>query len=196
PNVVKPLEKPTGTLILSVGSLKPGKGIATNIEALSILRNKGFEIHYWIVGDGPLRKKLKKTATDLGVAKYTRFCGSIERSEIGNYMSSCDIFSLPSHPEAFGLAHLEAASLGKPVIACVDTGPAFNLPNELAALLVPPSDPNSVAEAWVKLIENPSLRNELGENGSKIARKFSWEKNASEFIKVIGSLKLNMGQPR
>ncbi len=187
PRAIKKLEKPSGTLILSIGTLKSGKGIKSNLEAVSILRKKGFDVTYWIVGDGPLRNMLKKTAAHLGIANYTRFYGLIDRNEIGNYIDSCDIFSLPSYPEAFGLAHLEAASMRKPVIACVDTGPAFNLPNEVASLLVPPKDSKSVAEAWERLIENPSLSHKLGENASKIASQFSWDRNAIELVKIIES---------
>ena len=96
--------------ILSVSNLIRIKGVDDNLRALGSLykRNPSIAWEYRIVGDGPCKQELEALSRSLGIAERVLFLGRIGYEETMAEIDACDIFSLPSWGEAFGIVYLEA----------------------------------------------------------------------------------------
>lgn len=151
------------------------------LQAIKKLRDKGYQLHYVIVGDGPQREALTAMTETLGIADIVSFAGYKPHAEVWPYFATCDIFVLPSWDEAFGIVYTEALSLGKPVIGCAGEGG----PEDLKSLgdciqLVQSRDVDSLAQGLQSLLDNPQRRQQMGETGRQIVQEhFTWSRNAA-----------------
>lgn len=106
--------------------------------------------------------------------------------KIGNeknvFWQDADIFVFPSMNEAFGLVAVEAMEYGIPVIASNEGGIPEVVENGVNGLLVEKNNPISLAEAIIKLIDNTSLRIQMGQNGRK---KFEERFTEEQFEKTM-----------
>ena len=172
-------------IILSVSSLIQTKGIDLNLKALSQLVEKYPNLYYAIVGGGPVKDDLKRLVRGLGLARYVEFVGQQPYSKAMEYMSICDIFSLPSWQEGFGVAYLEAMAHGKPVIGCQGEGIADVIKNGETGMLVKPQDGDSLVEALDFLLSHPEEARAIGERAREfVLENYTWEKNAEKTIRV------------
>jgi glycosyltransferase involved in cell wall biosynthesis len=110
--------------------------------------------------------------------------------QISEVWQSIDIAVVPStEPEPFGLVAVEAMLAKKPVIASNHGGLTEIIVNKKTGFLVEPNNADALSEALFKLIENPDLRNEFGENGYERAiQEFSIEKYVQNFESVFSKL--------
>ncbi len=148
------------TLIVSVCRLEPEKDVSCLLSAFALLRVNLPSVRLVIAGDGSQRESLQKQAEELSISQYVTFLGF--RSDVATVTGAADVFVLPSPAEPFGLAILEAMSIGKAVVACNAGGPAEILSDGVDGLLATPSDPASLAEAISKMLRDPSARQQLG----------------------------------
>jgi teichuronic acid biosynthesis glycosyltransferase TuaC len=166
--------------VLTVAYLSERKGHAYVLRALSELVREGYRLRYIIVGSGDQEPRLRELAKSVGIQAIVHFEGYRRHEEVWGYMASCDMFVLPSWNEAFGVAYIEAMSLGKPVIGCAGEGG----PEDLRALgecieLVRPRDADSLKRAMRNLIDDPARRDTLAENGRRIVQaNYTWQANA------------------
>jgi glycosyltransferase involved in cell wall biosynthesis len=135
---------------------------------------------YWLIGDGPDRKRLMKLAERLGVMDSVRFLGALPREQVFRILTMGDILVHPSLHDSGGWACLEAMAAGCPVV-CFDVGgPAIQVTEE-SGIKVPvtSSEPafEQLAKALVHLGENQRLRMQMGEAGRRRVRQlFSWDR--------------------
>jgi rhamnosyl/mannosyltransferase len=118
-----------------------------------------------IIGEGPLRGALSALARELGVADRVHFMGKISHELLVACYHAAKVFVLASilRSEAFGIAQVEAMAAGLPVVNTqLDTGVPFVSIHEQTGLTVPPADPDALAEAVNRLLDNPDLRASLG----------------------------------
>ena len=99
--------------------------------------------------------------------------------------AACDVLAYPSEFESFGLAYVEAWACGKPVIGCrVGAVPAV-VDDGVDGLLVPRRDPNALASALLRLLEDETLRRQLGEQGrAKVQTNYTWDIVIARFRQV------------
>jgi glycosyltransferase involved in cell wall biosynthesis len=115
------------------------------------------------VGEGDDRSELEASAEALGIRGNVVFTGFMQ--DVREMMSTCDIVLVPSSREGFGLAAVEAMALARPVIASAQGGlPEIVVPGE-TGLLVPPNDPQALADAVSELLAEPDLARQMGANG-------------------------------
>jgi glycosyltransferase involved in cell wall biosynthesis len=152
-----------GQTILSVGNLIPIKGQNILLGAFARIHEKfpGTDCH--MIGDGPERSPLEQLAQNLGIASKVKFLGPQSRSQVADAMRGCSIFALPSSYEGLGCVYLEAMSAQKPVIACRGQGIDEIIRHGQNGFLVNPNDPDDLARALTVLLEDASLRRQLGE---------------------------------
>lgn len=103
--------------LVSACSLIPLKHIDSVLVALSELKAKGFtDWNYTIIGDGSEENKLKEMSKKMGIDRQVNFHGRLSREAVFESLKSRHIFVMPSFPETFGLAYLEAMSAGCVVV--------------------------------------------------------------------------------
>jgi len=139
---------------LTVALLTERKGIGYLLQAVKQLSQETsgkFEVI--IGGDGPLRSDLERQAHNLGIMKYCRFTGELDRLEVRDWIRQSDVFILPSLGETFGVVLLEAMMCGKPVIATRCGGPE-DLVTPETGVLVDVADSNALAKAMSNFIKS------------------------------------------
>jgi glycosyltransferase involved in cell wall biosynthesis len=153
-------------LALALGRLHPNKGFDLLLEALAATRG----VRIWIAGDGPLRPRLERLATRLGIADRVRFLGW--REDVPALLASADLLVCPSLQEPLGNVVIEAWSAGLPVVATASDGPVGLIEDGENGILVPlPGRPGGGPEALARAIErvcrDPELRTRLGQAGRR-----------------------------
>lgn len=168
------LEKP---VILCVGALTKNKRIDLAIRAVAKLGKGGL----LLVGDGPLRKDLQILGEEL-LGKRFSMVGAIPFSKLPEIYQSSDIFTLPSAPfQSFEIVLVEAMATNLPVVATDDP-----IRREIVAgggILVDPTDTGAYAKALEK-----ALAIGWGNKPRLQAEKFSWDRIARDYERLINSL--------
>ncbi len=136
-------------------------------------------------GDGPQRQYLKNLVLNLGLEKNVKFIGHLSNENVMEYMSICDLFTLPSYQETLGLVYLEAMAHGKPVIGVKGQGIDGIVEHKRNGMLVEPKDIDSLVEGMEYLINHPQEARNMGERAKKLVlENYTWEKNAEKTIKI------------
>jgi glycosyltransferase involved in cell wall biosynthesis len=168
-------------LILSVGRLVYYKGFEYLIRAMQQVRGRLI-----IIGDGPLRQKLQQLVADLGLGDKVVLAGEIQNAQVTAYYHAADLFALASiaRSEAFGIVQIEAMAAGIPVVnTALDSGVPFVSLHDKTGLTVPPENPDALAAALNRLLDDQKLRQSLGRAASLRARQeFSLEKMTSSTL--------------
>jgi glycosyltransferase involved in cell wall biosynthesis len=163
--------------IVSVGRLLHWKGFHLGLRAFARATLPGIE--YWIVGDGPERRRLQSLAETLRVENRVRFWGHLPRKEALAKLACCHILLHPSLHDSGGGACLEAMAAGLPVV-CLDLGGPAVIATEETAFAVPAHRPEQaardLADALSRLVKDPALRLRMGEAAQERVRQtYSWE---------------------
>ena len=137
---------PTEPRLLAVGTLRRIKGMDVLLEATARLAATVPDLSLHIVGDGPERTSLEVRANRADLRGRVRFLGQQPRAIVEAEMRDCAVFVTPSRSETFGVAPLEAAALGRPVVATRCGGPEETITSALGRL-VAPEDPGALAAA-------------------------------------------------
>lgn len=187
-----PRDFPSGIVLMAAARLSADeryKGVDQLIRALSQLAPKFPSLYLVVVGSGDDLPRHQEMARELGVADRIRFFQGLSRAEIAGCYSRCDVFALPSTGEGFGFVFLEAMAFGKPVVAASAGGVTDIVAHERNGLLVAPNDLGELVRALERLLENESLRVELGRNGSDLVRsKFQFATFRSQIEEILSEL--------
>lgn len=144
---------------LFVGQLRYYKGLN-----YLLLAAKSISTPIVIAGDGPEMGLLKKMAEELQLNNI-HFLGRVTDEDKAALLELCYCFVFPSHlrSEAFGLALLEAAMHGKPMISCeINTGTSYINLNRLTGLVTPPADPDALRTAMHWMEAHPEAAKQMG----------------------------------
>ena len=159
--------------LLFVGRLRYYKGLDTLIRALSGLPGVTLEV----CGDGPMRSEWQALAVALGVADRVLFMGEVDDAELPRVYQRATAFVLPANAraEAFGTVLLEAMASGLPCVTTeLGTGTSWVVQNGATGLVVPPRDPEALAAALRRLLEDEGLRRRMGQAGrERVEREFT-----------------------
>lgn len=161
----------------AVGRLVAIKGHDVLIKAAEIIKKANKNIHFLIVGDGKFKPELEKQIQQAQLENLVTFAGYQDRETVLPIVKSSDVFIMPSRYEGTPIALLEAASLGVPIIASDTGGIPELVKHQQHALLVPPNDPASLANAIIKLANDKTLATQLSNNAKeRVQKEFSLEK--------------------
>jgi glycosyltransferase involved in cell wall biosynthesis len=163
-------------LIGVVARLEPEKGHRHLIAAMPAVLAAAPRTWLAIVGEGSACDALRAQAASLPAAVRDRIIFTGRRDDISALTAELDIAALPSLREAQGISILEAMARRKPVVATVVGGIPEVIQDGVSGLLVPPSDPDALATALIRLARSPSLRSRLGEAGyATVVERFSMD---------------------
>jgi glycosyltransferase involved in cell wall biosynthesis len=164
------------------------KGLDILIEAFSLIRD--MDIKLLVVGGGGLKSEYEAYTKSVNLTDKVVFVGEVSDYLLPKYYSIADMLVLPSkdRSEGFGLTILEANASGKPVIGSNIGGIPGILTDNDNGILVPPNNPNLLADAICRLSNDDKLRERMGERGRQIAIKHDWSRVAAETEKIYFEL--------
>lgn len=118
-----------------------------------------------------------------------RFVGRVSHEDLPRYYKVCDVFCAPSTGfESFGIVLLEAMAAGKPIVATNIAGYRGVLEDGQEGLLVEPENERALAEAIIRLLRDPALRQQMGERGRRKAARYDWPIIARQVLDIYQSL--------
>jgi glycosyltransferase involved in cell wall biosynthesis len=163
-------------LIGVVARLEPEKGHRYLIAAMPAVLEAAPRTWLAIVGEGSALDALREQAAAFPAAVRDRIIFTGRREDISAITAELDIAVLASLREAQGISILEAMARRKPVVATAVGGIPEVIRDGESGLLVPPSDPDALATALIRLARSPSLRSRLGEAGyATVVEHFSMD---------------------
>jgi len=181
-----------GNFLLFVGRLVQKKGVEYLIKAMPHIIKKHLTTKLLIVGEGILRENLENLARGLGLQDSVIFTGSLSHSELPKYFATADIFIGPSTSEGLeglGVVFIEALASGTCVIGSDVGGVSGVIINNKTGLLVKEGQPEEIARAVIKLLDNYDLREVLAREGQEyIKQKFDWEILVRQFKSLYNEL--------
>ena len=168
-------------LITSVGRLMPPKGHGYLIAAMPHLIHQVDNVRLLLAGDGDLKESLEQLSLDLKVRDVISFLGS--RSDVPDILALSDVFVLPSISEGTSMALLEAMAGSKPIVATDIPGNRNVLRHEHNCLLVPPGNPEKLAEAISFLLNHPQIAAAYGRNAYQdVCQRFNIDQTITQLI--------------
>jgi glycosyltransferase involved in cell wall biosynthesis len=170
-------------LLGCVARLHPLKGLDHAIRMLPL--EPGWQLA--LLGQGADKERLTELASELGVADRVHFVGEVDPDRIGDFLAALDVFVFPSLAETFGLAAVEAAQAGVPVVA--NDLPVLRevlaVEGRPAALLVDATNANAFAMTVSLALNDQSQRASLRQNGQRLKALYSIDRMVEDYERIL-----------
>ena len=174
----------TEKYILSVSSIAHHKNFINLIKAYQRLKTKNIKLY--IVGglnDKIFGKESRRIVENIRGNENIKFLGRVSDDELVELYSNALCFVYPSLYEGFGIPPLEAQACGCPVV--LSDIPVFREVYGSSAVYFNPLDPQDIADKIDFVLSDSKLRNELSIKGLENSKKYTWERSAEEFFKIL-----------
>lgn len=167
-------------LVVCVANFRPVKGHETLLRAWSLVHKQLPAAKLVLVGDGDCRPALTTLCKELGLSECVLFLGN--RENVIEYLAIADVFVSPSLSECLSYAIMEAMSVGCPIVATDVGGNGDLISHEVDGLLVPPANPQSMAQALCRLLSDKQVARRLGDGArTKVAAMFTGRKMTDQY---------------
>ncbi|KIF81352.1 glycosyltransferase family 4 protein [Noviherbaspirillum autotrophicum] len=181
-------------VVLQLGRIVPRKGIDNVIRAAAILQQHEVPVRLLVVGGNselpdpaatPELGRLMRLADELGIADAVTFTGQRQRGLLRYYYSAANVFVTTPWYEPFGITPVEAMACGTPVVGTAVGGIKTTVVDGETGYLVPPHDPQALAERLLWLQRHPHIAQRLGWAGMRRAyQQFTWRTVATRIADV------------
>jgi colanic acid/amylovoran biosynthesis glycosyltransferase len=151
--------------VVTTGSLVWVKGYEYALQSVRHLVDRGIEVEFHLIGDGPEHQRILYTIHDLGLEGRVHLHGRLKPDEVRDQMRKADAFLLSSLSEGISNAVLEAMACGLPVVTTDCGGMREAVTDGEDGFVVPVRDPMAISAALEKLASNPPLRRQMGQHG-------------------------------
>jgi glycosyltransferase involved in cell wall biosynthesis len=179
-------EKTTNTIlqIKTIARLHWIKGLEYTLEALSLLKQKGINFHYTIIGSGPEKERLQFGVHQLGLIQNVTFTGKLKPEEVKDELEKTDVYIQYSIQEGFCNAVLEAQAMGAICIVSDAEGLSENVIDGLTGFVVPKRNPILLCNKIIQVVGYTSKEKNLivKESISRIKSLFSLNAQNQNFI--------------
>ena len=140
-----------------------------------------------LAGQGPDEERLRQLATELGVADRVYFVGEIAPERVGTFLACLDVFVFPSRAETFGLAAVEAAHAGVPVVAndLPVLREVLSYQGAPAAVFVDASDTAMLAAAVSRVLADTALNDTLKQNAKGLRLRYSVDAMVDDYVRIL-----------
>jgi L-malate glycosyltransferase len=170
-------------IVGNVAALVPHKGQRYLIDAAALVVRQVPDARFVIAGDGELRLQLEKQVKDHRLEKHVFLAGF--RPDVLSLHKAFDIFVMSSVTEGLGTSLLDAMACGKPIVATTAGGIPEVVEHGVSGFLVPPRDPERLAQALVTLLKDAEKRQALGSAAlARVRERFSAERMVQETLRV------------
>lgn len=174
-------------IVISVARLDTQKDHSTLLRAFRLVCNRIKNSQLWIIGDGPLRKRLEKLSVVLGINQHVKFVGWVQNPE--TYLDRSDLFVLSSKWEGFPLSLLEAMGRNLPVVASdCKYGSGEIIGKNKYGILFPVGDYNELAKEIIFLLENHKMRSYYSNKSRERYLEYFSDKMILKYKKIINCL--------
>lgn len=176
---------PDSKIVTTVGRLSKQKGQIVLLEALKYVP----DVQLYLIGDGELRAEIQESITAFSLSNRVFLVGEIPGEKVATYLRASDVFAFPSRWETFGLAVIEAAASGIPLVSSnLDVlKEVLSLEDGTpAAKMVPVDDPHAWAKALNEVLGNEDLCTTLSQRSLAINRRYSLETHVDNIIELVG----------
>jgi glycosyltransferase involved in cell wall biosynthesis len=182
--------------VFSVGIFFPHRRFEDLVRAAGILSGQGRRVRVRIAGteakDPGYAARIRALSSELGLDGRTEFLGAVPEQALLEEYSKADAFVFPHSPQTWGLAVFEAMACGVPTVATTGCGASEVLTDGVDSLVVPPGDPEAIARALARLMDDPSLCARLSSEGRRFVEgNIRWdlyaERMAAEMARVSGN---------
>lgn len=186
---------PESPLLLSVGDVKPRKGLHLSLAAFQQVQAAMPGASYWIVGrtgDERYAQHLAQIVERLGL-RNVRFLGAVSNEQLEQCYRQASIFVLTPEQqedqfEGFGLVYLEAGAYGLPVVATRSGGVLDAVRDEETGLLADEGDARGIAQAVLRLARDAATQRQMGLANRRWAETLTWERTADEQIQCYNEV--------
>ena len=170
-------------IVGNVAALVPHKGQRHLVEAAALVVRHVPDARFVIAGEGELRASLERQIKEHRLEKHVLLAGF--RPDVLSLHKAFDVFVMSSVTEGLGTSLLDAMAAGKPVVATNTGGIPEVVVDEETGLLVRPRDPQAMADAIVRLLQDADLRQRMGSAGlSRVRECFSAERMVQQTLRV------------
>ncbi len=156
--------------LLLAGRLIPRKGHALLLEAVCILKKRGFNIHVWIIGTGPMQQEIEKKIDTLQLTEHVELLGY--KTDVMSYMAAADLVVVPSYCEGLPLVILEAFNSGTACVAFDTYGCNEAIEQEVTGWLARPFDVVDFANHIADAVQNPHKSKKISTAASERLRQY------------------------
>ena len=188
----------TAKVVGVVSRLAPSKGIEYFLQAIPQILALHSDVYFMVVGDTTTgspseldyNQSLHSLVRDLGVASQVIFTGT--RQDIVAVLQAIDIFVHPAKADILPVVIMQAMAMARPVVATHVGGIPEEVDDRVTGILVPPGDSLALAEAIMRLLESPDLRQSMGRAGKRRCEQhFSISQYVQEIQRVYHQILLN-----
>ena len=185
PDAPVPIGFPTSVpTVLFLGRFDPRNGLSTLIEAFRMVKGARRDAVLVVVGDGPLRERyVRQAAGDRAI----RFVGAVLGGRPGYYAHST-VYACPTTKASFGITLLEAMASETPVVCSDILGFRDVVVDGREALMTPRGDVRALADALVRVLDDPGLARRLGTTGREQALGYSWPRVTGQVLGLYHSV--------
>jgi len=184
---------PDGVKVIgTVARLFPLKGYEQFIPAAAAIARSFPAVHFLIVGNGIMLEALQTQIAELGLTDKSSFAGLVPPDQVYRYIALMDILAHLSLREGLPRSVVQALASGKPAIAYRLDGTPEVVIDGQTGFAVEPENTTAVVEAALKILTQPDLARQMGENGkAMVAQKFDWHTMADileqEYLKYTAN---------
>jgi glycosyltransferase involved in cell wall biosynthesis len=185
-------------VVLQLGRLVPRKGIDNVIRAVARLPDD-IDVRLVVVGGAsaepderltPEIGRLRSVAEHSGAAQRVRFMGSRHGAQLRAWYAAADVFVTTPWYEPFGITPLEAMACGTPVVGSRVGGIQHSVVEGETGFLVPPNDPDALAQRLELLYRQPLLARSMGARGvQRVRSTFTWERVTDDLLRVYAAVR-------
>ena len=176
-------------VIVTLRNLVPRTGVDLMVQMTAILKARGHDLQWLVMGDGILRESMQKLAQALDVQDEVEFTGFLDEQDVQQRMAAADVFVLPTRGlEGFGLVTLEANTLGLPVLATPIAANKELVPMMPFNRVAEDASPYAMALALEWMLEHPLTLAQRERLREESLEQFNWEKHDQQFIRLVEQL--------
>ena len=155
-------------------NLEPIYDIPTALRAFALVRDVHPDVRLTVAGSGPERESLELLSRELGIEKNVVFCGLRDRDQMADLYRAATVVLNPSRVDNMPNSVLEAMASGVPVVSTNVGGVPFILRDDETGLMVPAGDPRAMADAALRLLDNPEVANRIAAAATRDVQQYAW----------------------